>query len=276
MRPFSVETFLCAVFVTGLAVAFTTRQLPEALAADGVKKEQLAEGVFFPVGYKNGARLIVQSGVDLKAGEAVEVSVRISKPSSLPDNTRIRARIIQLDGTSEKEVFVEKILHGLDGDIYTPFRAPRDGHFAVIVEPAEDEITLFEGKRWREAGKVDEFLAATRAVSWPADSSAEVEVQIRRFGGIESTSKHAFIECEPNDSPKYAQHIPVRETSEKYVDDQTLMIFGTHDEVEYFDNGQVGDGAHDDWLRLDFPGPDPRLLTACLTSAINIIHACLD
>ena len=152
MRPFSVETVLCALLVTGLAVAFTTRQLPEALAADGVKKEQLVEGVFFPVGRKNGARLIVQTGVDLKAGEAVEVSVRIRKPSSLPDNTRIRARIIQLDGTSEKEVFVEKILHALDGDIYTPFRAPRDGHFAVIVEPAEDEVTLFEGKRWREAG----------------------------------------------------------------------------------------------------------------------------
>lgn len=274
MRPFSVKTVLCAVLVAGLAVAFTARRLPEVLAADGVTKEQLAEGVSFPVGRKSGARLVVRTGIDLKEGEAVEVSVRIKKPSSLPANARVRAKIVQLDGTSEKEVFVEKILHALDGDIYTPFRAPRDGRFAVIAEPAEDEITLFEGNRWREAGKVDEFLAATRAVPWPNGSSVDVEVQMRRFGGIESTSKHAFIECEPNDSPKYAQRIPMRKTlDDKYVDDQSLMIFGTHDEIEYFDNGQVGDGTHDDWLRLDFPGPAPRLLTACLTIPDQMVAA---
>ena len=273
MRLFSVKTVFCTALLTGLATVFWGGFPSQSHAADGVTAEQLAQVVTLPVGRGNGARFVVRTGVGLKKGEAVEVSVHVRKPSSLPDNARIRAKIVQLDGTSEKEVFVEKILHALDGDIYTPFRAPRDGRFAVIVEPAEDEITLFEGNRWREAGKVDEFLAVTRAVPWPADKSVDVDVLMRKFGGIESTTKHAFIECEPNDSPQYAQRIPLRRTNNKFRDDNVLQIFGTHDEVEYFDNGQVGDGAHDDWLRLDFEGPDPRLLTACLTIPDQMVAA---
>ena len=57
------------------------------------------------------------------------------------------------------------------------------------------------------------------------------------------------------------------------ADETTLQIFGTHDEVEYFDNGHVGNGTHDDWLRLDFHGSEPRLLTACLTIPDQMVAA---
>lgn len=271
MRRFTKAILMTAVLVciSILSVGLRT----SIQAEDTVTSDQLARGISRPVGRGNGTRLVARAEIDLKAGEAVEISARIRKPSSLPADARIRVRILDSEGPEGEEVFVEKILHALDGDIYTPFRAPRDGRFAVIAEPAEDEITLFEGNRWREAGMVDEFLAAPRVVPWPENRSVDVELMLRRFELINSSAKHAFIECEPNDSPKYAQAIPLRKTNDRFIDDYTLQVFGTHDEVEYFDNGQVGDGTHDDWLRLDFPGPDPRLLTACLTIPDQMVAA---
>ena len=168
-----------------------------------------------------------------------------------------------------REIFVEKILHALYGDLYTPFRAPRDGRYTLVVEPAEEELTLFAGDRWREAGKVDELLNAPRSVVWADGSIVNAQIQIRSIGEIASKDGLSHIECEPNDSPSYAQQIPIGQTA----DETTLQIFGTHDEVEYFDNGHVGNGTHDDWLRLDFHGSEPRLLTACLTIPDQMVAA---
>jgi hypothetical protein len=272
MRCLSVKTVICVALLAGLAVASTAFLANLAQADDGVTRAQLEEGLTFPVGRGNGARFVVRGGFDLKAGQAVDISVRVKKPSSLPENGRVRAKIVQLAGdksANEKEVFVEKILHALDGDLYTPFRAPRDGRFAVIVEPAEDELTLFEGNRWREAGKVDELLAASRAVAWPGDKSIDVSVQVRHLRMPDAKNESSFIEFEPNDTPGYAQRVPLKDT----VYDYSMQVFGTHDEVEYFDNGQVGDGTHDDWLRLDFDAKEPRLLTACLTIPDQMVAA---
>ncbi|MDA0588961.1 MAG: hypothetical protein O2820_14395 [Planctomycetota bacterium] len=269
MRSLSVNTVSFFALLTGLAVTSSGFLPTSARADDGITRAQLEDGVTFPVGRGNGGRFVVRAGFDLKGGQAVDISTRIKRPSSLPENARVRAKIVQLDGTNEKEVFVEKILHALDGDLYTPFRAPRDGRFAVILEPAEEELTLFEGERWREAGKVDELLAASRAVAWPGDKAVDVTVQVRQLHMPEAKNGSVFIEFEPNDSPRYAQPIPLKETDKDY----SLQILGTHDEVEYFDNGQVGDGAHDDWLRLDYPGKEPRLLTACLTIPDQMVAA---
>ena len=267
------RTVACSALVFSLTLS-SSACMPSALASDdGYTPDQLARGVTIPVGRGTGTRLEVRTGLHLQAGEAVEISARIQKPSSLPDNARLRVQIMQLNDADREgagqEVFVDKILHALDGDLYTPFRAPRDGRFALVVEPAEDALTLFEGSRWREAGKVDELLAATRAVAWPADTTVDVQVQVRPLRGIEADNGLALIECEPNDSARYAQQIPVHKTPENY----TVQVFGTHDEIEYFDNGQVGDGAHDDWLRFDFQGPEPRLLTACLTIPDQMVAA---
>jgi hypothetical protein len=269
MRCLFIKAVSCFALLAGLAVVSFGFLPTSARADDGITRAQLEEGVTFPVGRGTGARFVVRAGFDLKAGQAVDISTRIKKPSSLPENGRVRAKIVQLADAKEKEVFVEKILHALDGDLYTPFRAPRDGRFAVIIEPAEDELTLFEGNRWREAGKVDELLAASRAVAWPGDKSVDVSVQVRHLGMPEARNGSSFIEFEPNDTPGYAQRVPLKDT----VYDYSIQVFGTHDEVEYFDNGQVGDGAHDDWLRLDYAGKEPRLLTACLTIPDQMVAA---
>ena len=207
------RTVACSALVFSLTLSSSTC-MPSALASDdGYTPDQLARGVTIPVGRGTGTRLEVRTGLHLQAGEAVEISARIQKPSSLPDNARLRVQIMQLNDADREsagqEVFVDKILHALDGDLYTPFRAPRDGRFALVVEPAEDALTLFEGSRWREAGKIDEFLAAARAVAWPAETAVDVEVQIRPLSGIEADNGLALIECEPNDSARYAQQIPV-------------------------------------------------------------------
>lgn len=209
--------------------------------------------------------------IQLERHQAIELSARIVQPGSLPPNARVRVTVLSpVEGPqAEEQIHLSKVLHALDGDLFTVFRAPEAGPYSIAMEPDESELTLFEGNRWREAGHVDDLLAAPRAVKWPDGSQAEVTISTRKIDHIAAPDGSLVIECEPNNSAEQAQLVALRNTT----DDYTLQIVGGADDIEYFDNGQVGSGLGDDWLRLEFNGSEPRLLTACLTIPDQLVAA---
>lgn len=224
------------------------------------------------VGRQSGDVLTHSQSMNLQAEESVEISARIVRPSLLPPNARVRVSILtdaSEQENSSRRVVMSKVLHALDGDFFTVFTAKETADYRIILEPEEDEITVFEGDRWRETGRVDEVLAAPRRVLWSDGQTASVTVSVRRIDDIVSRDGTLVIESEPNNSADEAQSIPLRET----LDDYSIQIAGTSDDIEYFDNGFVGTGVGDDWLRLDFKAREPRLLTACLTIPDQLVAA---
>lgn len=222
-----------------------------------------------------GAGTVVRhfQALDLEVGQAAEVSARIIRPSALPDNARVRVSIVEIRSAKNAEeirkVVRSKVLHALDGDFFTVVTAKVAASYRVELSPEEEEITLFEGDRWRETGYVDELLAAPRQVKWQNGQTTEVYSSIRKIDHTGSRDGFSFIEAEPNNSAADAQLIPLPDTA----DDYSLQIIGTSDDIEYFDNGEVGTGSGDDWLRLEFNGPERRLLTACLTIPDQMVAA---
>lgn len=221
------------------------------------------------VGRKNGTLQSHARKTTLQAGDTVEISARVVRPSSLPHNARVRVTVQKSGDGDQKKNYLSKILHALDGDFFTVFRAPQTGKYSVVLTPEEGEVQVFEGQRWREDGFIDELLAAPRAVKWPKDSSADTSISIRRIEHTTTPDGSLVIEAEPNNAPEHAQTIVLRNTT----DDYTIQIVGTSDDIEYFDNGRVGEAEGDDWLRLEFNGPEPRLLTACLTIPDQLVAA---
>lgn len=221
----------------------------------------------------------------LAAGETIEINARVTKPSALPTNGRLRAAwvLVKADdesgvprgpGSEEKAVREvnafgiytaptanwSKLLHALDSDVYLNYRAPVAGTYELRIEPEHNDVDLFEGARWREPGQAPRIAPVPKRVAWPDGAKAEVAVTVKRLDLSGSKASRLFVELEPNDTPEQAQPISLHETSDEY----TLNVVGSSDDVEYFDNGRVG-ASGDDWFRIEFPGPEPRLLTACLT-----------
>ncbi|MEX0715416.1 MAG: HEAT repeat domain-containing protein [Planctomycetaceae bacterium] len=214
--------------------------------------------------------------VALATGETVEISTRIVRPSALPDDARVRVEwmLISADGSAGDRLKPattngwSKLLHALDGDVYVAYRAPVAGTYRLRVAPEEGAVDLFGGKRWREAGAAPDVHPAPEKVVWPKDARAEMAIAIRPIDLSPSPQADLFVELEPNDAPEQAQLIPLKNTA----DDYTLHVVGTSDDIEYFDNGRVGEGG-DDWFRLEFDGPEPRLLTACLSIPDQMLAA---
>jgi len=225
------------------------------------------------VGREAGAVVTHSQPLDPEVGQSAEVSARVIRPSTLPDNGRVRVSIVAVraaeNAKETREIVLSKVLHALDGDFFTVFTVKTGASFRVELSPEEGEITLFEGNRWRETGYVDELLAAPREVKWKDGQTTAVSISVRKIANTVSTDGSLVIEAEPNNSAAQAQSITLRDTA----DDYSLQIVGTSDDIEYFDNGEVGTGAGDDWLRLEFNGPEPRLLTACLTIPDQMVAA---
>ncbi|MDA1161465.1 MAG: hypothetical protein O3B13_00020 [Planctomycetota bacterium] len=241
-----------------------------------VQSVTLAESWTGTIGWKDGDAVSFAQPMGLATGESVEISARVARPGRLPDNGRVRVSIVAIRSTgkasaagTEREVVLSKVLHALDGDFFTVFTARNADDYRVELTPECGDVTLFEGDRWRETGFVDEQLAAARQVPWKDGQTAAVSVSVRKIADTVARDGSLVIESEPNNSAADAQQIPLRATA----DDYTLQIVGTSDDIEYFDNGQVGTGIGDDWLRLDFDGPEPRLLTACLTIPDQLVAA---
>jgi hypothetical protein len=220
---------------------------------------------------------------DLKRGESFEISASLPQPSSLPPHGRVgvRWRLVGQkpeggengappSGNPRKpEAFGiytnptvgwQKVLHALDSDLYLVYRAPVAGLYALEIAPVVDEVPVFEGSRWREEGAAPQAVTFPRQTPWPAGKSTPLLVVVSPLDLSGSAKAGMHVEQEPNDTPEQAQEIalPAGEGV------QAVRISGGADDIEYFDNGKVGQSG-DDWFRLAYNGSESRLLTCQLT-----------
>ena len=140
---------------------------------------------------------------NLKKDDVVELSVAVLHPSTLPDNGRLRLswELISPDDSSvfaisnsekvQREVNafgiytrptanIHKILHALDSDFFTMYRAPVTGTYRLRVQPEENRTSIFDAEgRWREAGSAPAIASSPGKVLWPKDSFIQLAVNIR-------------------------------------------------------------------------------------------------
>ncbi len=185
---------------------------------------------------------------DLRAGDTVEVHAGLPSPSQLPANGRVA---VEFGG-------YRKVLHALDPDFYMVFRAPESKRYEMRIAPVTSEEPLFNLPRWRETGAVTKRVPFPAETPWTGGGKVIVRASVKAvsFG---TTTRNLIVEAEPNDAIATAQPVPLLDTN----DDQTVHVAGGADDIEYFDNGKVGDSG-DDWFRVEFKGTEPRLLTANL------------
>jgi hypothetical protein len=212
---------------------------------------------------------------DLSAGQAIEISVSLPRPSLLPVHGRIGVRWTMENeklepasaGTRKPDAFGiytaptaawKKTLHALDPDLYLVYRAPATGRYKLELMPIANEAPVFEGSRWREEGISPQAVRFPAQTPWPAGKAVPLSIVINPLEG--ASRKDLQIEMEPNDTPEQAQEIALPEGNGV----EAIRISGGADDIEYFDNGQVGKSG-DDWFRLNFTGRESRLLTANLT-----------
>ena len=219
----------------------------------------------------------------LQRGEAFELSVSLPQPSALPDHGRVavswklvesKESLPQIAGRKADAFGIytaptadwRKVLHALDADVYTVYRAPVAGVYSLEIAPVTDETTVFEGARWREEGSAPQAISFPRKTPWPAGKAVPLNINLTPVKQTESQG--TFIETEPNDTPEQAQVISL--TTENNI--QVARINGGADDIEYFDNGKVGKSG-DDWFTFKYEGAEPRLLTAYLAIADHTLAA---
>jgi len=184
--------------------------------------------------------------VNLKAGEVVEVSAGLPAPSRLPANARIA---VEFGG-------MRKVVHALDPDFFTYYRAPKDGVYRLTAKAVEDEEPIFNLPRWREIGSVGLLKPYPKVTKWPAGLSVEWRAAIEKVV-LGKTARGMTLEVEPNNSIGEAQLIQLNANG-------NFHIVGSSDDLEYFDNGEATKGKGDDYFRIEFSGTTPKLFTANL------------
>ncbi|MEP7271014.1 MAG: hypothetical protein ABI882_05895 [Acidobacteriota bacterium] len=220
--------------------------------------------------------------VKLQRGQALEISVSLPQPSRLPAHGRLRVNwtLVEETPTAGSTALLPtvlsrpadafgiytaptanwtKTLHALDTDLYLAYRAPVTGTYELKVTPATNEPTPFEGSRWREDGIAPQAVPFPRVTPWPAGTSVPLSIVLDPLSIDSSDPTDMRVELEPNDTPEMAQEIPLPDADPVGA----MRITGGADDIEYFDNGQVGKSG-DDWFRLVFTGSEPRLLTCNL------------
>lgn len=208
---------------------------------------------------EQGARLPqpFERTVELTAGQVVELAAWVGRPAELPTNARVLVKWEAVGGPAE--CGWSKRLHALDADVYLLYRAPAAGKYRMSVAVDNEPTDLFEKNRWREKGTAPSIVPVSTG-DWPRDKSVAVPTLVRTVDVAGEADAKLFLEAEPNNSAERAQPIALPKTTDEY----SLHVVGTSDDIEYFDNGHVGLPHGDDWFQLEFPGPEPRLLTACL------------
>lgn len=208
---------------------------------------------------------------DLKEGEAFDLSVSLPRPSLLPENGRVAVslRLVEENRASGSTAIpagaadLRKVLHALDPDLYLVYRAPAAGLYALEIAPVTDEAPAFDGNRWRESGTAPQAVSFPQRTPWPRAHTVPLSIAINPYSAADLAAFEAtgsYIEAEPNDRAEIAQ--PIRLPKGEGV--QAVRISGGADDIEYFDNGRVGESG-DDWFKLVFEGSEPRLLTCNLT-----------
>jgi hypothetical protein len=261
-----------AALVLGFLVtpAWAERSTPPR--ADGTLSLPANEGVqrvLFefrqPLGV--GAALVRQ--VRLEAGRTLEIVVGLAAPATLFPDARVRVSWTLLNaagdhkrpGSDPARIFWSKLLHALDTDVFLVFRAPQSGVYQLEVRPETAPVDLFSKSRWRESGLAVSSRPIPQEVAWPASARIPVVARLTAVDLVAGGGDGFVVEVEPNETAAEAQQIQLPNADEG---DRYLQIFGTADDIEYFDNGDVGSSG-DDWFRLDYSGSQPKLLTACLS-----------
>ena len=163
----------------------------------------------------------------LEAGQTIAVSVRVNRPSSLPENTRLHASwsLLKADNPSDVPRMDDaaegpsrkvnefgiytaptpnwsKLLHALDSDVSLVYTAPISGSYELRVAPATDATDLFSGqpnKRWREGGQAAEFTPLPESVAWPEGATFDVDISVELIDVSGQAAAGFYIEAEPND-----------------------------------------------------------------------------
>jgi hypothetical protein len=227
-----------------------------------------------------------QQTLSLTEDQVVELSVRIPQPSQLPRHGRVGVSWSLVEEASDPEAkgakaatpvsFAsrkadafeimthptanwEKTLHALDPDAYVVYRPPVSGEYRLKVAPIVEGPTPFEGPRWRETGKAPSAVTFPRVTPWPKGSAVQVSISLQPLELGEAGAQALEVETEPNDTPEMAQ--PISLPSGEGI--QRLLISAGADDIEYFDNGKVGQSG-DDWFQFTSEGTEPRLLTCNL------------
>jgi hypothetical protein len=211
--------------------------------------------------------------LELKQGDTFEVSVNVPSPSLLPTHGRIGVRW-RLERATNSSSNWQKTLHALDPDVYQVYRAPVAGTYILEIAPVENEPTIFEGSRWREEGIAPNAVKFPQQTPWPAAHTVALNVAINPLDLRDSAATGMFVEQEPNDS--YTQAQPIEFNGKADADGvQVLRISGSSDDIEYFDNGQVGQSG-DDWFELKYNGTETKLLTMDLAIPDHTLAATLQ
>lgn len=226
-----------------------------------------------------------EKGYTLRAGETVEISAHLDRPSALPANGRVSVEwsLVQPDNPADVvrtpeqggpravnalEIYTRptadfrKVLHALDGDVYVVYRAPVAGKYRLRLAPVTNEAWVGDAPRWREKGNAPRLFPLPAETPWPAKTVAPVSVAVTPvdLGTDEQAQRLGqMVEAEPNDTPEQAQ--PILLTANNDV--KTFQVTGTADDIEYFDNGKFGKSG-DDWFRVQLQADGPRLVTAQL------------
>ncbi|MBS1831464.1 MAG: hypothetical protein JST65_02055, partial [Acidobacteria bacterium] len=188
------------------------------------------------------------ASVNLRAGEMVEVSAGVIRPSQLPVNGRVA---IEFGG-------YRKVVHALDPDLYMVYRAPKAGAYTLKATVVEDEEAIFNNARWREAGTIQKVSRFPKVTPWPAGKKVDFRLSLKPVSyGV--SKKGQVIEAEPNDTIATAQTIVMGASGAS----EDVRVTGGADDLEYFDNGLIGK-AGDDYFRIEYKGTRPRLFTANL------------
>lgn len=201
---------------------------------------------------------------DLKAGETVEISVRVNEPSKLPVNGRVAVEWRSPEGVPLAANW-RKILHALDGDVHTTFRAPISGKYTLQINSVVDEEPVGNATiRWREKGNTQKLFPLPKSTPWPEGTKALMSVQVTPLlvNSKDEEEQRTFFEYEPNDLPELAQTIELTPAPGNAI--RTWEILGGADDIEFFDNGKVGQSG-EDWYKFVYKGTEQRLLTAQLS-----------
>lgn len=277
------------VAAAAVALAAPARKPAKAAAKPAPRTEGAAASLSAPAGPRQRVSLSGrpwEKGYRLKAGQTVEISVHLEKPSALPPNGRVAvewalvrpsnpADVVETPdkggprAVDALEIYTKptadwrQVLHALDSDVYTVYRAPVAGQYRLRLVPVVNEPWVGDaGPRWRDKGHAPGLFPLPARTPWPAGTAAAVSVAVTPvdLGTEEQVQKLAqMVEAEPNDTPEQAQPLTLVANN----DIKTYQITGTADDIEYFDNGKFGRSG-DDWFRVRLQADGPRLVTAQL------------
>jgi hypothetical protein len=284
VSPAAIGLALLPVFSALVTFAANGATAPARGKAQSTSRKPAPARVASPAADAVAADRAWRRSYSLKAGETVSISVHLDRPSALPDNGRVgitwkleRAadptKLAQANEAGGRDAGAfgiytrptadwRKTLHALDPDVYLNYRAPMTGDYSLTAVPIVEGPHPGAGGRWREKGTVPDLFPLPGRTPWPAGVTQPIsvavepvalgdEAEVQRVGGL--------IEAEPNDTPEQAQRLEL-------VPNQgvrTYEITGTADDIEFFDNGQVGQSG-DDWFRLELKGTERKLVTAQL------------